>query len=103
MSLRRKEVEDRIDSRRRLPHWVPNEVPVFVTWRLAGTFPRVRESRNKQGRAGERFVFADRELDKATLGPVWLADQRVAQMIIEALHYGEHVRRFYNLHAYVVM
>jgi REP element-mobilizing transposase RayT len=51
----------------------------------------------------ESFVFADGELDQATWGPVWLAHQRVAHMIIEALHYGERVRRFYDLYAYVVM
>ena len=101
--LRCKEIEDRINSRRRLPHWVPEAVPVFVTWRLAGTVPRAMESRNKQTSAGERFALADGELDKASSGPVWLADQRVAHMMIEALHYGAHVRRFYDLHAYVVM
>src|SRR5450759_4616872 len=26
--------------RRRLPHWVPEDSIVFVTWRLAGTLPR---------------------------------------------------------------
>ncbi len=96
-------VEDRIDSQRRLPHWVPEAVPVFVTWRLADTLPRVLESRKKQAGAGERFVSADSELDQASYGPVWLADHRVADMIIEALHYGERVRNFYELHAYVVM
>ena len=101
--MRCKELEDRIDSRRRLPHWVPDGVPVFVTWRLAGTFRRARESRNKQTSAGERFVFADGELDKAGAGPLWLADPRVAHMLIEALRYGARVRRFYDLHAFVVM
>jgi len=83
-----------IYSRRRLPHWVPDNVPVFVTWRLAGTLPRI---------AGKAFVAQDRALDLATSGPRWLNDERVASMIAEALHYGESTRRLYDLHAYVIM
>src|SRR5260370_25362512 len=43
-------------SRRRLPHWAPETVTVFVTWRLAGTL-RLRtaearfEDRLSEGRA----------------------------------------------------
>ena len=91
-----------IDSRRRLPHWVPDDVPVFVTWRLAGTLPRsVREF--QQSSAGERFAATDSELDRTTSGPLWLRDRRVASMVIEALHYGATVKRWYELHAHVVM
>ena len=74
-----------IYSRRRLPHWVPDNVPVFVTWRLAGTLPRI---------AGNAFVAQ---------GPRWLNDERVASMIVQALHYDESTRRLYDLHAYVIM
>ena len=93
-----------IDSRRRLPHWVPDDVPVFVTFRLAGSLPRhVSASQGRQAGARERFVAVDRELDRATLGPVWLKDRRVAGMLVEALQYGASVKQWYALHAYVIM
>ena len=103
MPLRLEEVEARIDSRRRLPHWAPAGVPIFVTWRLAGTLARTVESRKQEPTAGARFASADRELDRATSGPTWLADPRVASMLIEALRYGECSRGFYELFAFVVM
>ena len=34
---------------------------------------------------------------------MWLQDPRVACVVVNALHYGETVRRFYQLHAWVVM
>jgi hypothetical protein len=84
-----------INSRRRLPHWVPDNVPVFVTWRLAGTLPRgIRESHNQQSSAGERFAARDSELDRTTSGPLWLRDRRVAGMVVEALQYGAAVKRW---------
>jgi hypothetical protein len=93
-----------IDSRRRLPHWVPDSVPVFVTWRLAGTLPhRVRKTQDRLLSGGQRFACADGDLDRATAGPAWLKDGRVAQMVVDALQYGSVVRAFYHLHAYVVM
>lgn len=92
-----------IDSRRRLPHWVPDSVPVFVTWRLAGTLPRSIAVQNQQITAGARFAEADSALDRSVSGPVWLKDPRVAQMVVEALHYGASTKGFYDLHAYVVM
>jgi hypothetical protein len=39
--------------------------------------------------AGKLFATRDRELDRATSGPMWLKDARVAQVVVEALHYGE--------------
>ncbi len=51
----------------------------------------------------ESFVAVDRELDRATLGPVWLKDRRVAGMLVEALQYGASVKQWYALHAYVIM
>jgi len=92
------------NSRRRLPHWVPDSVPVFVTWRLAGTWPgRVSLPQGPQTTAGEQFALVDDGWDRFTAGPVWLRDARVAQMVVDALLYGASVRELYDLHAYVVM
>jgi REP element-mobilizing transposase RayT len=85
-----------IDSRRRLPHWIPDEVPLFVTWRLAGPWPKV-------GRAeAVTFVERDEALDRCQRGPMWLRDGRIAKMITDALRYGD-ATGLYRLHAFVVM
>jgi REP element-mobilizing transposase RayT len=93
-----------IQSRRRLPHWVPDGVPVFVTWRLAGTLPHGFAKKSEQHhRPGERFAAADGELDRATSGPLWLRERRVAGMLSDALQYGASAKGWYQLHAYVIM
>ena len=64
--------------RRRLPHWLPPDAIIFLTWRLAES--------TRQG-----------------LGPFWLHDVRIAAMLANALHYGESARQFYRLHAWIIM
>ncbi|SPE31544.1 conserved hypothetical protein [Candidatus Sulfopaludibacter sp. SbA3] len=71
---------------RHLPHWIPEEVDVFVTWRLAGSLP-----------------CKDEELDRDVTGPRWLQGARIAQMIADALLFGEKTRHLYDLHAWVIM
>jgi hypothetical protein len=93
-----------IDSRRDLPHWVPDGVSVFVTWRLAGTLPNSRcVEVLRHDSAGKRFLANDRRLNRADFGPDWLRNAEVARMIVAALRYGEEQRGFYFLHAFVVM
>jgi len=53
--------------------------------------------------AGKAFVAADREMDRAAFGPVWLRDARIARVVADALLYGENGRRFYQLRAWVIM
>jgi len=36
-------------------------------------------------------------------GPLWLADTRIAAIVAETIKHGETVRKFYELHAWVVM
>jgi REP element-mobilizing transposase RayT len=61
---------------RRLPHWVPENSIVFVTWTLEG---------KAKGRSCR-----------------WLADPRIAQIVEEALLYGASQGK-YDLHAWVIM
>ena len=95
--------------RRKLPHWHPDITEatfLFVTWRLAGSLPRTRLPLSYSGgpiSAGRAFLAVDREVDKASIGPVWLRDARVARVVAEALLYGESGRQFYQLKAWVVM
>jgi REP element-mobilizing transposase RayT len=45
----------------------------------------------------------DRELDAAATGPRWLQDERVAQVVADALRYGEAQLSLYKLRAWVLM
>jgi putative transposase len=87
---------------RRLPHWIPEKTAIFVTWRLAGTLPVgqaiLSPASNKQS-----WMDADAQLDRNVTGPRWLAQPALARIVTEALHYGEAVRKWYQLHAWVVM
>ena len=66
---------------RRLPHWVPEDSAVFVTWRLAGSVTPLCPG----------------------AGPRWLGQPRIAAICAQALLYGERVRFSYDLFAWVVM
>lgn len=85
-----------IDSRRRLPHWIPDDVPIFVTWRVVGSYPRHRPAEPLA------FLKQDEAQDRDPIGPLWLRDPGIAKMIVDALRYGEK-RNLYRLHAFVVM
>jgi hypothetical protein len=92
-------------TRRHLPHWIPEETPVFVTWRLAGSLPPQADLTDDKTRSSvpRPFLQHDEQLDRAPSGPVCLQDSRVARVVVDALLYGETVRGFYQLHAWVVM
>jgi REP element-mobilizing transposase RayT len=49
------------------------------------------------------FLSRDRELDRLQFGPTWLANPAVAQMVVDALIYGDAARKMYRLHAFVIM
>ena len=85
--------------RRRLPHWIPGDAAVFVTWRLAGS--RLSGAEGPAG-APASVPFSPRE-ERLDYGPFWLQDCRIAGIIVDALRYGESIRRFYHLHAWVIM
>jgi REP-associated tyrosine transposase len=92
--------------RRNLPHWFPTGASIFLTWRLHGSLPAALLARmteaNKRS-AGEDFRLADRALDRADSGPLWLKDPRVAASVVEKLHKGALELRHYDQHSYAVM
>ncbi len=90
-------------TRRHLPHWIPEETAVFVTWRLAGSLPPHAETPAVAQPGRAPYLQHDERLDAVRSGPAWLSDSRVACVVVEALLYGETVRRFYRLHAWVIM
>ncbi|MBI3696417.1 MAG: hypothetical protein HY238_16460, partial [Acidobacteria bacterium] len=89
--------------KRRLPHWDPSSAALFVTWRLYGSLPPEHIRRQDRETSGQAFARTDRILDLATAGPLWLNDTRIAQCVVDALHYGEQQLRLYDLDAWVIM
>ena len=89
-------------TRRTLPHLWSIGRPIFVTWRLAGSLPAgYHFSRDHtQGRA---FALMDRLLDECRAGPTYLRRPEIADMVVEAIHYGANVLNHYELSAFVVM
>ena len=99
-------------TRRHLPHWIPEETAIFVTWRVAGSLPPRTEvigcdrgltDDKKRSSVPPALLRHDERLHCERSGPVWLQDSRVACVVANALLYGETVRRYYELHAWVVM
>jgi len=93
---------------RRLPHWIPDDTPIFVTWRLAGTVAGRRQDRLPHRAISSlacapSWMDSDAQLDHAESGPRWLAQPAVAGIVTQALYYGEAARGWYRLHAWVVM
>ena len=98
--------EFKIFYRGNLPHWQPPDATIFFTWRLHGSLPqdvldRLAEERRRLDRQppckGELerdrairhdkilFAMVDQALDHATTGPMWLKDDRLAQIVVDAL------------------
>ncbi len=89
--------------KRRLPHWQPEDAPMFVTWRLFGSLPRGKVIADRELTAGQRFAAVDQVLDRATSGPMWLVDTRIAQVVVETLYRGQDTWKLYDLIAWVLM
>jgi hypothetical protein len=102
-------------TRRHLPHWIPEESIIFVTWRLAGSLPSGvagcqsspktdwLTNDTKRSSVPLSFLSQDERFDRTRCGPVWLQDSKVASLVVEALLHGETVRQFYELQAWAVM
>ncbi|MGH9653420.1 MAG: transposase [Bryobacteraceae bacterium] len=82
--------------RRHLPHWFPRDKALFITWRLAGSPPP--KIPDIIGKADDK-----KRSSAPPRGPFWLQDPRIAEIVKNALVYGETVRRLYDLYAWVIM
>ncbi len=92
------------EYRRHLPHLQPDGATLFLTWRLQGSMPVARRvAIDLDPRPGFRFVARDRELDKETTGIFHLRNPEIARFVSGVLTAGESERRFYDLHAWVIM
>jgi putative transposase len=84
---------------RNLPHWHPEGAPLFVTWRLFGSLPRT----SREALIIRNFKSYEAHLDAASYGPVWLNDDRIANLMADALVFAERKLRLYELIAWVIM
>jgi transposase IS200 family protein len=84
----------------------PPGTPLFLTFHLLGSLPPITkvESEAFQKLPGrERQLRIEKLLDAAKHGPTLLADERVAEMVCDAIERGDTEFHRYTLHAYVVM
>ena len=90
--------------RRNLPHWQPEKCTIFLTWRLYGSLPKGSAERlgKWSNEPGKQFLRADRMLDAASSGPLWLNDPEIAGHALRAIYRGAEVGH-YVLRAYVIM
>lgn len=113
--------------RRNLPHFQPENAIFFVTFRLTGSLPRdvllhikteQREAKKQIVRLAKKgneeeynkaladqqkryFGKFDEWLDKAVCGQRWLSDERIAQLVYDAILYRD--RKQYNLICFTIM
>jgi REP element-mobilizing transposase RayT len=90
---------------RNLPHWHPDGRPIFLTWRLHGSLPSgwLRAQKSTHPSRGKAFLTIDERLDTAAIGPRWLKQPEVAEIVAESVRAGVERRHYYSLHAYVIM
>jgi len=84
---------------RRLPHWQPLGKSLFLTWHLHGSLPHNRFPPRGALTAGQAFVYMDRYLDEARVGPTWLKREEIADIVVESIHFGADQLAYYSLHA----
>jgi REP element-mobilizing transposase RayT len=92
--------------RRRLPHWQPEGVPIFLTWRLFGSLPEyapVGRSVICPTTQGQRFMAMDRLMDRANTGPTWLGIPQIAQAVRDTVVAQANLWGLYDLFAWVLM
>jgi hypothetical protein len=87
---------------RRLPHLYPENVPLFLTWRLHGTFPASKLPPAGTLTSGEAFVWLDRRLDAGQYGPTWLARADIAAIVVASIRRGAELGHYVPA-AWVVM
>ena len=88
--------------RRRLPHIYPQGKWIFVTWSLHGALPVGRYPPAGKTRDGRAFVWMDRYLDTTSVGPLYLRQPAIAQVVVNSLLRGVE-EGHYELGAYAVM
>ncbi len=112
--------------RRNLPHIHPPGAIYFITFRLAGSLPKhvIQKFREEMEEEIRKFSLKnknnpkklsdgtyriqkkyfgkfDKLLDNPTTGPLWLREEKIANIVQRKLHELDYT--FYNLFAYTIM
>jgi putative transposase len=98
--------------RRNLPHYQPEYATFFITFRLAGSFPldvvkkikdekRITSLSTTAKKEKQSFSKFDKLLDSIGCGPKWLAEEKVAILVAEAIRKRDQLE--YDLDAYCLM
>src|SRR5207248_3445738 len=58
--------------------------------------------RQTKQNAGQAFVWMDRRLGSARVGPLYLKQQPIAQLVLDSIRYGAQHLQYYDLQAFVV-
>ena len=88
--------------RRRLPHIYPHGAALFLTWHLHGSVPASLLPPPGPLSSGQAFVWLDRHLDALRVGPMYLRQPEIAQIVVDSIRRGEELGH-YELVAFVVM
>jgi len=90
------------EFRRRLPHHHPEGKWLFVTWHLHGSLPHALYPPPGKLSSGSAFVWMDRYLDGTRCGPMYLAQEPIARLLVASLRRGVRLGH-YELGAYAIM
>lgn len=116
--------EGTVFYRRNLPHIHPKDGIIFITVRLAGSLPahvakRLKEEKESEINSLQKkysgkefriqkhnldkryFAKYDNLLDDLKTGPMWLKEERIAQIVVDKIHYLDGKK--YHLMAYCIM
>jgi hypothetical protein len=90
------------EFRRRLPHIYREGKWLFVTWHVHGSLPSALYPPPGKLSSGPAFVWMDRYLDAARSGPLYLAQEPIAHLVVVSLQRGVLLGH-YELGAYAIM
>lgn len=90
------------ETRRRLPHHYPQGKWLFVTCHLHGSLPHAKYPPPGKINSGAAFVWMDRYLDSTRTGPIYLAQESIARVVVASLQRGVALG-YYDLAAYAVL
>src|SRR5512144_2526384 len=84
-------------QRRRLFHVWAEGRRLFITWPLYGSLPHALYPPPHKQNTGRAFVWMDRFLDSARVGPLYLRQQPIAQLVVDSICYGAQHLQYYDL------
>ena len=88
--------------RRRLPHSYPEGRWLFATWPLHDSVPAWRFPQSPKAASAEAFAWVDAYLDTRRSGPMFLAQEAVAEMMNDSLRRGAKLGH-YELGPFAIM